>query len=451
MHDYDLVIIGGGLVGASLAVALAETGLRIAVVEATEPSAATHPSYDERVIALSRGSARIFQGMGIWSQIEPDAALIEQVHVSDRGHFGFAHLEAEDEGVPALGYVVPARTMGAALGARLAAAPRIRVLQPGRLQGLQISKDRVSLEVAVAGQSQLLSAGLLVAADGNDSSVRQRLGLRVRARDYGYDAIIATVTPERIPATTRPGTAFERFTDSGPLALLPMTEGRYGVVWTTRQTETAGLLGLSDEAFLEVLQTRFGARLGELTRPSRRIAYPLRMMLASQLTRERLLLIGNAAHTLHPVAGQGFNLGLRDVAELADLLVDAQRTAKDLGGPAVLTPYRRRRAPDHALIASLTDGLARLFVNPWGPVRIARNLGLLGLDLFPPARHHLARRFMGAIGRQPRLARGLPAESALPPAPATKRLPVTDQIEARPSGSPNAQTRDEDLTHARNR
>jgi len=415
MHDYDLVIIGGGLVGASLAVALAETGLRIAVVEATAANAPAHPSYDERVIALSLGSARIFQGMGLWPEIEPDAAPIRHVHVSDRGHFGFAHLDAEDEGVPALGYVASARVMGAALHARLEASPRISLLRPARLQGLRINKAGVSLEVAVAGQSQLLRAALLVAADGGESSVRKRLKLQVRERAYGYDAIIATVTPERMPATTRPGTAFERFTDSGPLALLPMTECRYGVVWTARQTETADILRLSDAAFIEALQARFGARLGTLTRPSRRIAYPLRLMLANQLTHERALLIGNAAHTLHPVAGQGFNLGLRDVAELADLLVDARRTAKDVGGPAVLGPYCRRRAPEHALIAGLTDGLARLFVNPLGPVRAARNLGLLGLDLLPPARHHLARRFMGAMGRQPRLARGLSVESALPP------------------------------------
>ena len=204
MHDYDLVIIGGGLVGASLAVALAETGLRIAVVEASEVNTPTHPSYDERVIALSLGSARIFQGMGIWPGIEADAAPIRQVHVSDRGHCGFAHLDANDEGVPALGYVAPARAMGAALSARLEASTRIDVLRPGRLQGLQITKDRVSLEVAVAGQSRLLTAALLVAADGGESSVRQRLGLRVRARDYGYDAIIATVTPQRIPASNPP-------------------------------------------------------------------------------------------------------------------------------------------------------------------------------------------------------------------------------------------------------
>ncbi len=432
MHDTDLVIIGGGLVGASLAVALAETGLRITVVEATAADTPAHPSYDERVIALSLGSARIFQGMGLWSEIAPDAAPIQHVHVSDRGHVGFAHLDAKDEGVPALGYVAPARVMGAALSARMAAAPHIEVLRPGRLQGLQITRERVNLEVAVAGESRLLRAALLVAADGGESSVRKRLGLKVRARDYGHDAIIATVTPERIPATTRPGTAFERFTDSGPLALLPMTEGRYGVVWTAPRAETAGLLGLSDDAFIATLQTRFGSRLGELTRPSPRRAYPLRLMLARQLTRERLLLIGNAAHTLHPVAGQGFNLGLRDVAELADLLVEAQRTAKDVGGPSVLSPYRRRRAPDHALIAGLTDGLARLFVNPWGPVRAGRNLGLLGLDLVPMARHHLARRFMGASGRQPRLARSLSAASALPPA-----LPPTPAPTSTPTPAPN--------------
>jgi 2-octaprenyl-6-methoxyphenol hydroxylase len=425
-HDYDLVIIGGGLVGASLAVALAESGLRIAVVEATEANTRSHPSYDERVIALSLGSARAFDGMGLWSEIAPDAEPIRHVHVSDRGHFGFAHLDAADEGVTALGYVAAARVMGAALSARLDGAANINVFRPGRLVGLQINKTRVSLEVSVAGRSRLLTSALLVAADGGESSVRKRLGLSVRERRYGYDAIISTVTPEGIPEQTLPGTAFERFTDTGPLAMLPMTEGRYSVVWTARAQDSAGILALSDQAFTEALQARFGWRLGRLTQPGRRVAYPLKLMLARQLTRERVLLIGNAAHTLHPVAGQGFNLGLRDVAVLADLLIEAQATAKDLGGPAVLGPYRRQRGPEHALLAGLTDGLARLFANPWGPLRMVRNLGLLGLDLAGPARHHLARRFMGATGHQPRLARGLPAVIKLPspPAPAAALLPA---------------------------
>ena len=406
MLDYDLVIVGGGMVGASLANAVAGTGLRVAVVEAVATDAPRHPSYDERVIALSLGSRRIFDGLGVWPALAADAEPIRHVHVSDRGHFGFAHLDAAEEGVPALGYVAPARAIGTALQARLDQAAGIELLRPARVVGIQVSRDHVNLEVAVAGASRLMRAALVVAADGGESAVRKRLGLAVRERSYHHDAIISTVTPER-PAT---GTAFERFTDSGPLALLPMTEGRWSVVWTAREEQTPEILGLDDDSFLARLQQRFGQRMGRLTRPGRRIAYPLRLMLAKQLTRPRLVLIGNAAHTLHPVAGQGFNLGLRDVAELADLLAEAQRTGKDLGGEAVLGPYRQRRGRDQAGTALLTDGLARLFVNPWTPVRTGRNLGMLALDLIPGARHRMAQRFMGIGGRLPRLARGLPVE-----------------------------------------
>ncbi len=403
MLDFDLVIIGGGLVGGSLACALRGSGLRVGVVEAVAPNAASHPSYDERVIALSLGSRRIFGGLGIWDDLSADAEPIRHVHVSDRGHFGFAHLEADDEGVEALGYVAPARAIGQALEACLSAGDDIELMRPARLVGMRQQPDAWNIEVTVDGSSRLLRSALLVAADGGDSAIRRRLGLPVREHSYGYDAIISTVTPER----PRPQTAFERFTDSGPLAMLPMTEGRWSVVWTARDSDTAGILALDDKGFLAELQRRFGHRLGRLTRPGRRIAYPLRLVLAKQLTRPRLALIGNAAHTLHPVAGQGFNLGLRDVAELADLLAEAQQTGRDPGGHAVLNGYRERRGRDQAGVALLTDGLARLFTNPWTPVRLGRNLGMLGLDLLPPARHLLARRFMGTGGRLPRLARGL--------------------------------------------
>ena len=407
MHEYDVVVVGGGLVGGSLACALRDTGLQVAVVEAAASGAPDHPSYDERVIALSLGSRHIFEGIGIWRHMAADAEAIRHVHVSDRGHFGFAHLDARDEGVEALGYVTPARAIGRGIEAGLADAARIELLRPARLVGLHQTPEHWQLEVSVAGSSRLLQAKLLVAADGGDSGVRRRLDLGVRERGYGYHAIISTVTPER----PRAGTAFERFTDSGPLAMLPMTGGRYSVVWTAHDSETADILGLDDDRFAAALQQRFGHRLGRIGKPARRIAYPLRLMLAKQLTRPRLVLIGNAAHTLHPVAGQGANLGLRDVAELADLLDDAQRTGQDPGGDTVVNGYRKRRTPDQQGAAALTDTLARLFVNPWAPVRIGRNLGMLGLDLLPQARHLLAQRFMGTGGRQSRLARGLPLGS----------------------------------------
>jgi len=399
--EYDLVIVGGGLVGGSLACALGQAGLRVCLVEAVSPQAKVQPSYDERVIALSWGSRAILDGAGLWSRISAEAERITRVHVSDRGHFGFARLDHRDEGVEALGYVAPARLIGRAIQSGLGG---VDVLCPARLIGFRIQNDRVDLEIAMAGKSRLLSASLMVAADGGDSSIRHRLGFAVVERDYGHDAIISTVTPDR----PRPGLAFERFTDTGPLAMLPMTEGRYSVVWTAREHEADEILNLDDQAFLRRLQERFGYRLGGLGRPGRRVAYSLKLRLTRDPVRERLVLIGNAAHTLHPVAGQGFNLGLRDVAALAQVVTDSVREGRDPGAKAALDTYRRLRGRDQFNAGAATDFLARLFVNPWAPLRLSRDLGLVGLDLLPGARHLLARRFMGMTGNMPRLARGLP-------------------------------------------
>jgi 2-octaprenyl-6-methoxyphenol hydroxylase len=418
MNDYDLVIVGGGLVGGGLACALRGTGLKVCSIEAVTADAASQPSYDERVIALAWGSRRILEGIGLWEQIAPGAEAIHQVHISERGGFGFAHLDRADQGVEALGYVAPARLLGTAIRGVLAEGEGpgpggggLDQLCPARLLGLRMRPDGVDLEVASAGASRTLRTRLLVAADGGDSFVRRRLGLSVRERPYGHDAIITTVTPDR----PQPNTAYERFTDTGPLAMLPMTEGRWSVVWTAREAETQTLLRLSDIDFLTRLQERFGYRLGGLARLGRRVAYPLRQVMARESVGDRLVLIGNAAHTLHPVAGQGFNLGLRDVAALADVLVRAAQAGSDPGGTAVLDVYRRLRGRDQADAAMVTDALARLFVNPWGPLRLARDLGLVGLDLIPGVRRRLASRFMGMGvdegGRQPRLSRGLRLES----------------------------------------
>jgi 2-octaprenyl-6-methoxyphenol hydroxylase len=408
MYDYDLVIIGGGLVGGSLACALSGCGLRIAVVEAVPASDKSQPSYDERVIALSWGSRRILEAIGLWADIEPEAEPIRQVHVSDRGHCGLARLDREDAGVDALGYVAPARAMGIAIRSALKVAPDVELFCPARLLDHRVETDRVDLEVQSEDERLRLSTPLLVAADGGDSAVRQRLDLKVQDERYDQDAIITTVSPDR----PRTGVAFERFTDTGPLALLPMTGGRYSVVWTCHRDETSDLLALGDDVFLERLQSRFGYRLGRFQQVAPRRAYPLKLVLTRNPVQPRVVLIGNAAHTLHPVAGQGFNLGLRDVAALAEVVAQSARAGADLGGPAALSDYRVWRGADQPSTARLTDLLARIFVNPWPPLRLARSAAMLGLDLIPPARHRLAHRFMGIGGRLPRLACGVPLEKA---------------------------------------
>ncbi|NEX21301.1 2-octaprenyl-6-methoxyphenyl hydroxylase [Thiorhodococcus mannitoliphagus] len=406
MYDYDLVIVGGGLVGGSLACALSRAPLKVALIEAVPPRSDQQPSYDERVIALSLGSRRIFDAMGVWPEIEPEAEPICDIHVSDRGHCGFSRLSHREEGVDALGYVAPARAMGQAIYSALRYAPNVEVFCPAQLHGYQVSAAGVDLDLETEDARLSLHAKLLVAADGGDSAVRRGLSLKSEERAYGHDAVITTVTPDR----PRRGWAFERFSDSGPLAMLPMTRGRYSVVWTCRESETAEILGLSDAAFLQRLQARFGYRLGRLGEVAPRRAYPLKLLLTRDAVQERLVLIGNAAHTLHPVAGQGFNLGLRDVAALAEVLVESAARGGDVGAASVLADYQKWRRRDQVGTARLTDTLARLFVLPWWPVRVGRNLGMLGLDLIPAVRHGVAERFMGLSGPLPRLARGLSLE-----------------------------------------
>lgn len=422
MQHYDLVIAGGGLVGGSLACALTGCGLRIAVVEAVPAAAVHQPSYDERVIALSWGSRLIFEAIGLWPMIAPEAEPIRRVHVSDRGHWGKVRIDPAELGVEALGYVVPARAMGVAIRARLEGAADISLLCPARLLGHSVLNDRVECEIAQEGGSRKLSGALLVAADGGDSAVRERYSLKVKEERYAQDAVITTVTPER----PQPGVAYERFTDTGPLALLPMTEGRYSVVWTCLSEQAEELLGLSDGAFLARLQQRFGFRLGRFTQVGARRAYPLRLVLTHDPVRERVVLIGNAAHTLHPVAGQGFNLGLRDAAALADAIRQGVRAGADLGGAAILSDYRALRGDDQPSTARLTDLLARLFVSDWGPLLGTRNLAMFALDLTPAARRRLALRFMGLDGRRARAAYGVGSQisqpGALPPGLVDARL-----------------------------
>lgn len=403
-NSYDILIVGGGLVGASLVRALQGRGLRIAVVEAVQFETRTEAGYDDRAIALAHGTQCIFESLGLWGDLARDATPIHRIHVSDRGHCGITRMDREEEGLPALGYVVPARVLGQVLGEIARSTEGVDFYCPATLADLIIEQEAASASLVRDDETLMLSARLVVAADGAGSAVRDRIGIPVIERDYGQTAVIANITPQ----LSHRHVAFERFTDTGPMAVLPMSADRCAVVWTVDSRETGEIMGLSDDEFLSRLQERFGYRLGRLERAGRRQAYPLRLIKAQESVRDRLALVGNAAHTLHPIAGQGFNLGVRDIAVLAEVLVDALAEGRDPGELAVLSRYDAWRRADHQRVTAFTDGLARLFTLPIPALGMARGAGMLALDLLPPAKHLLTRLTMGRAGRIPRLARGLP-------------------------------------------
>ncbi|NOX91059.1 MAG: 2-octaprenyl-6-methoxyphenyl hydroxylase [Gammaproteobacteria bacterium] len=409
--DYDLIIIGGGMVGASLAISLAEQTLRIALIEAASlhDNELTPPGYDDRAIALSFGSRRIFDGMGLWENIAPQTMAIQRIHVSDQGHFGFTRLDAAQEKVDALGYVATARQLGAVLMNRLRQCDNLTLISPARLTDLKLGDDHATAVIThnadnANGNMETLTAKLVVAADGGNSYVRNQLDIRTTCHDYGQSVIIANITPEK----PHRHVAYERFTRNGPLALLPMPDNRCSLVWTRAPDDAQRLLNVSDEDFLAELQPCFGKRLGRFIKVGKRYSYPLQLIQAQEQIRVRLALIGNAAHTLHPVAGQGFNLGLRDVAALAQNIVDAFHAGDDIGALSVLEAYTQWRKWDHRQVIGFTNTLVHTFSNRFPPFVLARNLGLIATDIVPPLKHRLARYSMGIVGKLPRLARGLP-------------------------------------------
>ncbi|HEV7164097.1 MAG TPA: 2-octaprenyl-6-methoxyphenyl hydroxylase [Gammaproteobacteria bacterium] len=401
--EYDLLIVGSGLVGASLAAALAPLPLKIAVVEAVSFGSLNQPSFDDRITAVSYGSRRIFESMGIWSKLAPEAGPIRHIHVSDRGRFGVTRLHAEEARVDALGYVVPNRAIGRALGEFIAAQKNIEMLAPAKLESFTLGETGVEA-VIEAGGKRSLKAKLLVAADGARSEVRGKLGIAGETVDYAQTAIVCNVRVEHPQAET----AFERFADDGPVALLPMGGDRYGFVWVATTADAPAILGLDDAAFRVQAAERFNGRLGRFMESGKRVSYPLSMVRASAQVQGRALIIGNAAHSLHPIAGQGFNLSLRDVAMLAEVLSDARRDGEDLGSSTVLARYVEGRSGDQQGTAVFTDLLNRVFANPLMSVALGRNMGLLALELMPTARRFLMRHNMGLGGRLPKLARGLP-------------------------------------------
>jgi 2-octaprenyl-6-methoxyphenol hydroxylase len=421
--DCDVAVIGGGLVGASLALGLLDpdprevmtgvTRLRggptVLLVEGVAPSSAAHPSFDERTTALGNGSRRIFQGLNVWREIAPEAAAIRAIHVSDAGRFGFARLTAAEHGIEAFGYVAPNRVIGTALWRKLEFARGLTVRAPARADAFEITPEGVRFHVVSgAGTTERVTARLLVAADGAESTVREAAGIQASVEDYRQVAIVARVQTER----PHDGTAYERFTPAGPFAVLPLRDGSYTVIWSSEPERASQLLSLDDAAYLAEMQKQFGWRAGRLVRVGKRASYPLKLTRADTTVGTRTVLVGNAAQALHPVAGQGFNLGLRDAAMLAEVIVNA--ADKDVGSSELLKRFAQWRAADRRGVVAFTDGLVKLFGSRRPGAGLLRDLGLLMFDLTPPAKGALARLSVGFSGPTPRLARGLAIRSGEP-------------------------------------
>lgn len=400
--DYDLIIVGGGMVGASLASALSNSDLKIAIIEAFSPKSSQQPSYDDRGIALSYGSQRIFESIGLWPQFAVHSTAISDIHVSDRGHFGVTRLSAQNEGVPALGQVITARSMGQVLNLALEQQQNLEFICPAKVTDLTSHPDHITLTL---DDERKLSAKLIVAADGANSTIKQLLNLSSLEQDYNQTAITANITPER----SHDGRAFERFTDSGPIALLPMSDKRCSLVWTVKSGDETNILKLSKQDFLTQLQDRFGFRLGKLLKVGQRNSYPLKLIQTDQAIQHRIVLIGNAAHSLHPIAGQGFNLGLHDVAALADVLIDNDDGCDfiDCGDARLLHNYNQWRQQDQDNVVNNTNILVKLFSNDNPILGHLRGAGLTLMDSLPPAKHWLAQKSMGLDGKQPKLSRGI--------------------------------------------
>lgn len=392
--QFDVVVIGGGLAGASCALSVAKTNpaLNIAVVEANQVTGDYHPSFDDRSIALAQQSVEYLQSLNLFEQNAPYTAAIKKVSVSDRGHFGKAHINCDEFAKPSLGYVVEVNPFGRTLHLRLTQS-NITLLCPDSVIAIEQTLHSNTLTLQSGEQ---LNAALLVIADGAQSPTRSLLGLGFNTQPYEQGAIIANVEV----AGGHNNHAFERFTQNGPMALLPMSNNRYSLVWCMRQDQVEQHMALNEQDFISALQSAFGYRGGQFTKVGMRTSYPLVYGQVESLIAHRTVVIGNAAHAIHPIAGQGFNLGLRDVQVLSNLIANSQH---DLGSYAFTREYSKKRSDDIKTVMSLTDALVRLFSNSSRVLALGRSIGLFSMDLFPALKAPLAKQLMGQVKQGRRL------------------------------------------------
>ena len=389
--DYDLLIVGGGLAGNCLALALKNSGLKIAIVEAQERENLQNAALGDRALALAAGTVDALKALNLWQGIEHAATPIKDIHISDKGHFGKARLSAEKEKVEALGYVITARDLETHIATQITTAENVTLYCPARVVGLMADENAAFISLKYQNESLNLKAKLVVGADGGNSSVRQLLNISQQISDYGQTALVTTITASK----PHQNVAYERFTSSGPLALLPMGTHHCAVVWTRKTDEAEMLMQGSEANFITQLQTCFGWRLGELTLSAPRRAFPLSLIQADSMISDRAVIIGNAAHQLHPVAGQGFNLGFRDVVQLAEQLIKQHETNNDIGDASFLNTYANTRKKDHDRTIGFTNTVVNVFSNEWLALVTARNIGLTLLDYIPTVKSMLTRQAMG--------------------------------------------------------
>ena len=399
-NSFDVVVVGGGMVGLSLSLGLARAGVPVALIERARLSDMAAAHFDGRGSAIAAGSRRILDGLGLWDGGADQAEPILEIRVADGTSPLFLHYDHKEVGDGPLGWIVENAVTRRALAAA-ANESSLRTFDGAELAGCVFGEDTAVLELA---DGQSVTARLVVAADGRESPLRDAAGIDAVRWRYPQTGIVCAVHHE-VPHR---GIAQEHFLPAGPFAILPMTENRSSIVWTERNDLAPDILALNDKAFAEELRRRFGGFLGRIDIGPMRWSYPLSAVHSKRYIAPRLALAGDSAHAIHPIAGQGFNIGLRDVAALAEVIIDTLRLGLDPGTMTALERYERWRKPDNMMMIGVTDILNRLFSNDITPVRIARDLGLAAVDQAPPLKKVLMRHAMGLIGDLPRLTRGEP-------------------------------------------
>ncbi len=411
-EHFDVVISGGGLSGALMALSLSalvnhqQSSLRIAIVEANPVLTDPSKSFDDRVLALSHGSAEYLKSVGAWQYLQAHAEPINNIHISDRGHYGKARLYAEHHQVDALGYVAEMSFIGNALLKALAPKQNITWFAPDSISDIQWQSEQVNIELNSGKQ---LSAALLLACDGAHSACRTFANIGSTSADYQQSALIANVGT----AKHHQNIAYERFTETGPIAMLPLstltnsnaaqaskvsqdsTSGRCSLVWTLTPELAEQMSNLADDEFAKQLENAFGHWLGNITQVGKRVVYPLKLLQAKEQVYHRMALIGNASHTIHPIAGQGFNLGLRDVSDMTQVIAQALANKHDIGAFQHLMAYAQARKQDQKHVITLTDSLVTLFSNELPPLVAGRNIGLKVLNYLPSLKNALVKKTMG--------------------------------------------------------